>query len=76
MKSRKFEPPECRGCGKPLFAVYENEYWTYIFDEKTGTYNGDLADIEIRCPDCHMKLWDQFPEGTCNYKGETSKNRE
>jgi hypothetical protein len=34
LKSQKFEPPICQGCGKPLFAVYENEYWTYSFDEK------------------------------------------
>jgi len=60
MTSSKFEPPKCGGCGKPLFAVYENEYWTYSFDKKTGSYRGNLADIEIRCPDCHAKLWDQF----------------
>jgi len=70
MKSQKFEPPKCRGCRKPLSAVYENEYWTYTFDEKTGAYKGNLADIEIRCPDCNMCLRDQFPEGACNYRAK------
>jgi len=68
MKSQKFEPPKCRGCARPLIAIYENEYWTYTFDEKTGTYRGNLADIEILCPDCHMRLRDEFPEGACNYQ--------
>jgi hypothetical protein len=72
MKSQKFEPPICPVCGKPLEAVYENEYWTYSFDEKTGTYKGDIVDIEIRCPDCHASARDQFPEGACNYKTSIS----
>jgi len=50
MKSQKFEPPKCLGCGKTLDAVYENECWTYTFDEKTGVYSGDLVDIDILCP--------------------------
>jgi len=66
--SQKFEPLICHGCGKPLFAVYENECWTYIFDEKTGTYKGDLVDIDILCPDCHMCLREHFSEGACNFQ--------
>jgi len=73
MVPQKFEPPKCRGCGKPLEAVYENECWTYIFDEETGTYKGDLVDIDILCPDCHMCLRNQLPEGACNYQAEASK---
>jgi len=74
MKIQKFEPPKCQGCEKPLEVVYENEYWTYIFDETTGTYNKrDLSDIEIRCPDCHMNLNRQLQEGACNYQTEKSK---
>jgi hypothetical protein len=70
LASPKFEPPKCLGCGKLLLAVYENEYWTYEFDEKTGTYKGNLVDIEIRCPDCSMCLRGQFQEGACNYQTE------
>ena len=72
MISQKFEPPTCRGCGKLLSAVYENEYWTYEFDEKTGTCKSNLVDVEIRCLDCHMCLRDQIPEGACNYQAEIS----
>jgi len=72
--SQKVEPPRCRGCGKVLWAVYENECWTYVFDEKTGTYKGDLVDIDILCPDCHMDLRDQFPEGACNYQSAGQSN--
>jgi len=72
MESRKFEPPKCLGCGKLLDVVYENECWTYIFDEKTGVYSGDLVDIDILCPYCNVCLRDQFPEGTCNYQAETN----
>jgi len=57
-------------CGKPLEAVYENEYWTYSFDETTGTYKSNIIDIEIRCPDCNASVRDQFPEGACNYRAE------
>ncbi len=60
--------PNCPNCNKPLEDVYENEYWTYTFDEKTGTYKGNLTDIEIRCPNCQTKLSDTFPKGTCNYQ--------
>jgi len=69
MPSQKFKPPNCPGCGKPLFAVWENEYWTYSFDEKTGNYSGDLVDMEIRCPDCQIRITrEPFPEGACNYQ--------
>jgi hypothetical protein len=70
MKSRRFEPPTCHVCGKLLEAVYENEYWTYSFDETTGTYKGDIVDIEIRCPDCNASVRDQFTKGACNYHAE------
>jgi len=76
MNSQKFEPLKCHGCRKPLFAVYENEYWTYSFDEKTGAYKGNLVDIEILCPDCNMRLRDQFPEGACNYRVKILKQKQ
>ncbi|MEO0114030.1 MAG: hypothetical protein ABIK93_00965 [candidate division WOR-3 bacterium] len=64
---KRFKPPKCSGCKTSLFTVYENECWTYFFDKTSGTYKGELVDIDILCPDCHAKLWDVFPEGTCNY---------
>jgi len=73
MRTLKFEPPKCPSCGKPLEAVCENEYWTYSFDEKNGTYIGDLVGIEIRCPDCNVSLRDEFLEGACNYQTLTSE---
>jgi hypothetical protein len=27
--------PKCQLCGESAEVVYENEYWTYTFDEKT-----------------------------------------
>jgi len=65
---QKFEQPECRVCGKTLEVVYENECWTYTFDMRTGKYEGNLVDVEIRCPYCNAKLGRQFPEGVCNYE--------
>jgi len=68
MNSQKFETPRCPQCGKPLEVVYENECWTYAFDDGTGAYRGEIVDIEIRCPDCNASLRDEFPEGACNYQ--------
>jgi uncharacterized protein with PIN domain len=68
----QIDPPRCPGCGKLLHVVYENEYWTYTFDEKSRTYRGNLADIEIRCPECNASLRDEFPEGACNYQAKTT----
>jgi hypothetical protein len=77
MTIRKFKPPKCPGCKKPLFAVYENEYWTYDFNEDTGTYKAYLADMEIRCPDCHYHITrEPFPEGACNYQAKVSDTTE
>jgi len=59
--------PRCHECGRILEDVYENEYWTYFFAEKTGKYERELVDIEIRCPNCGAKLRDEFPEGVCNF---------
>jgi predicted Zn-ribbon and HTH transcriptional regulator len=61
------KPPKCPVCGKILDVVYENEYWTYTFDEKTGGYKGNLVDIEIRCPYCKASARNEFPEGVCSY---------
>jgi hypothetical protein len=61
------KPPKCHVCGKILDVVYENEYWTYTFDESTRGYKGNWVDIEIRCPYCNAKLYDVFPDGVCNY---------
>ena len=71
-----FKPPKCPCCGYPLNIVYENVYETWFFDEKTGTYkeNTDSCDIEIRCPNCHCKLYDVFPEGVCNFSLSEKKN--
>lgn len=76
MKCQKFEPPKCPGCRRPLLDVYENEYWTYWFDEETGTYKGGLVDLDMLCPDCHMPLRDQFPEGVCNFQSKMPKPAE
>lgn len=59
--------PKCHRCGKPLEQVYENEYWTYSYNEEKGKYEPELVDMEIRCPDCNAKLWEEFPDGVCNY---------
>jgi hypothetical protein len=61
--------PKCSVCGKFAELVYENEYWTYTFDEKTGKYTAELVDVEIRCPYCNASLREEFPEGVCNYDG-------
>lgn len=63
--AKKF--PKCSVCGKLAELVYENEYWTYTFDEKTGKYTAELVDVEIRCPYCNASLREEFPEGVCNY---------
>jgi uncharacterized protein with PIN domain len=67
MKTTNPRLPRCLLCGKSLETVYENEYWTYTFDQKTGTYKGDLVDAEIRCPQCNASVRDRFPKGACNY---------
>lgn len=66
--------PTCPVCEKALDAICENEYWTYSFDEKTGTYEKDLVDIEIRCPNCNFSVRSRFPEGVCNYRTPTPKS--
>jgi hypothetical protein len=60
-------PPRCGYCGEILGVVWENEYWTYSLNKNTGFSDGDLVDIEIRCPNCDRVLKDVFPEGVCNY---------
>jgi DNA-directed RNA polymerase subunit RPC12/RpoP len=65
--SRVSSLPRCHRCGKPAEAVYQNEYWTYSYNEDTGKYDSSLVDMEIRCPFCNAKLWDEFPDGVCNY---------
>jgi hypothetical protein len=60
-------PPKCHECGETLEVVYENEYWTYYLDEKTGKYTRNLVDLEIRYPNCNAKLRDEFPDGICKY---------
>ena len=60
------ELPKCHECGEIAKVVYENEYWTYSFNEKTGKYTGELVDVEVRCPNCNAKLKKEFPEGVCN----------
>jgi hypothetical protein len=67
MTPHELEVPVCPICGKSLGVVYKNEYWTYALDEGTGTYKGNLVDIEIRCPNCSASVRDKFPEGACNY---------
>jgi hypothetical protein len=59
--------PKCRECGRALEDVYENEYWTFSFNEKTGKYEGDLVDLEMRCPFCNRHLKEEFPKGVCNF---------
>lgn len=69
MKPR-FKPIKCSNCKEFLGTVYENQYWTYSFEQETGTYKGDMVDIEIRCPNCNALLREEFPEGVCNYQDE------
>lgn len=59
--------PKCHECGEIVEVVYENEYWTYAFDQKTGKYKGELVDVEIRCPSCNANLREEFPDGVCNF---------
>lgn len=66
-QDKKAKLLKCGHCGKPAEVVYENEYWTYWFDEKQGKYEGELVDVEIRCPYCGVKLSKEFPEGVCNF---------
>jgi transcription initiation factor IIE alpha subunit len=68
--------PSCPRCGKTLELVYENEYWTYTFDEETGTYFDEIVDIEIHCPDCNASLRQEFPEGVCNFDANYSTKTE
>jgi len=37
-KRQKFNPPKCSACGKPLDMVYEHEYWSYGFNERTFVF--------------------------------------
>jgi DNA-directed RNA polymerase subunit RPC12/RpoP len=69
---QKFKPPRCPNCGALLEYVYENVYETWYFDEESGTYkeNPTACDMEIRCPNCNITLYDVFPEGVCNYKAK------
>jgi len=66
-QDKKAKLPKCWYCGKSAELVYENEYWTYWFDEKTGKYERELCDIEIRCPHCGVKLSKEFPDGVCSF---------
>ncbi|MFQ6052198.1 MAG: hypothetical protein ACE5K4_10975 [Candidatus Hydrothermarchaeota archaeon] len=63
---KMFKCPKCPNCKKELKRVWETEYSTYEFDEKTGTYKeNSFGDMEMRCPNCENKL-DIFPDGVCN----------
>jgi len=66
-QDKKAKLPKCWHCGKSVEVVYENECWTYWFDEKTGKYEGELVDLEIRCSHCDVKLSREFPDGLCNF---------
>jgi DNA-directed RNA polymerase subunit RPC12/RpoP len=66
-QDKKARLPKCWHCGKRAEVVYENEYWTYTFDKRTGKYTAELVDIDIRCPYCNANLKEEFPEGVCNY---------
>lgn len=65
---RARKPPKCHMCENTLEVVYENEYWTYAFSSKAGTYSGELVDVEIRCPYCNASLRRIFPAGVCCYE--------
>jgi DNA-directed RNA polymerase subunit RPC12/RpoP len=64
----KKSPPRCPSCKTRLVEVFENEYNTYVFDPTSGAYkmHETKGDIDIRCPNCDIKLFDVFPEGVCN----------
>lgn len=68
----KYQPPICPSCGYKLKKVWENDYQTYIFNPKTGTYICEefAGDIEIKCPECEADLTDIFEEGACNYQAK------
>lgn len=72
-KHHSFKPPRCHSCNNLLYTVYENEGWTYFFNRKSGRYSRELVVVDILCPDCNAKLWDEFPEGTCNYRPKSKK---
>lgn len=67
-------PPKCPYCEQLLLEVFENEYNTYVFNSDSGTYKKHewKGDMEIRCPNCNVKL-DIFPEGLCNYVSKNNK---
>jgi phage FluMu protein Com len=62
-------PPKCPNCGKSLTRVLENDYKTYVFEPRSGTYRLDevAGYIETHCPHCDADLGDLFEEGACNY---------
>ena len=59
--------PKCHRCGKLAEQVYQNEYWTYSFNEDKGRYESNLVEVEIRCPYCNAKLDNEFIDGVSNY---------
>ncbi len=65
--SEAVELPKCRECGGTLEIVYENQYWTFSFNDETGKYEGTLVDLEMRCPFCNRHLKEEFPEGVCSF---------
>jgi len=71
----KKSPSRCPCCKTRLIEVFENEYNTYVFDPTSGTYrmHETKGDIDIRCPNCDIKLFDVFPEGVCNYVSRKRK---
>jgi hypothetical protein len=45
--SEAVELPKCRECGRTLEIVYENQYWTFSFNDETGKYEGTL--LTLKC---------------------------
>jgi len=56
--------------------VWETEYESYLFNPKLGEYElSENAELEAKCPNCHVNLRDVFPDGVCNFSCKNFKVR-
>lgn len=74
-KVMKYEAPKCPSCKKELTRVDEEVYEAYQFNEKTGSYQGDImsGELRVKCFHCGEDVSELFEEGACNYQSERNK---
>lgn len=74
---KKYKPPKCPHCDKPLKQVLENEYNAYDFDPETGEYSENYpfgeSSLEAICPYCNETMKFTFSEGVCNYQAQKNE---